>query len=130
MAVMVAVMVEMAVMVAVMVEMAVMVAVMVEMAVMVAVMVEMACHMVCHKVCVSGIGVGRKSAQRAAGSVRKHRPRGSSGSEGLEVKLVAWVLQWVLKRCVGVSLKIGKLGLLGFSQLHLSVRSGLTIVSP
>ncbi|XP_076453404.1 protein hobbit-like isoform X2 [Babylonia areolata] len=41
--------------------------------------------------------------------------------------LIAWLLQYLLKRTVGVSLKIGKLGVLGFSKLHMSVRSGLTI---
>ena len=44
-------------------------------------------------------------------------------------RLIAWLLQYLLKRAVGVSLKIGKLGVLGFSKLQLSIRSGLTIVS-
>lgn len=41
--------------------------------------------------------------------------------------LIAWLIQHSLKRTLGVSLKIGKLGVLGFSKLQLAIRSGLTI---
>ncbi|XP_070204899.1 protein hobbit-like isoform X2 [Littorina saxatilis] len=41
--------------------------------------------------------------------------------------LMAWLIQFALKRWLGVSLKIGKLGVLGFSKLQLSIRSGLAI---
>ncbi|XP_025090124.1 protein KIAA0100-like isoform X2 [Pomacea canaliculata] len=42
-------------------------------------------------------------------------------------KLVAWLIQRALKQHLGVSLKIGKLGLMGFSKLQLTIGIGLTI---